>query len=77
MKPWMIQFGLVLDLQRHSWFRRLCGGCWEMWWQDLLYKERWFRVQSFSAHTGRKPNALCCGTPVLEDYRAYPKGKKP
>lgn len=53
---------------RFRWYRRWCGGHWELWWVDFpVCSEQWHQVRWCSLELGRRP-ALCRGTPRCEDW---------
>jgi hypothetical protein len=54
---------------RYQWYRRLCGGRWELWWVDApVCSDIWHRVTDFTYATGKRPSVLCRGTPIEEDW---------
>ena len=54
-------------LDRFRWYRRLCGGHWELWWVETVGGDVWHQLDRCS-RDGARPTPLCRGTPICEDY---------
>lgn len=55
-------------LSRFRTFRRWVGGHWELWWVDVVHSAIWHHVDECWKDADERPNALCRGTPMCEDW---------
>jgi hypothetical protein len=55
-------------LDRFEWYRRWCGGHWELWWVDCVNATIWHQVGECSLKTQIRPTPLCRGTPLCEQH---------
>ena len=65
--PWWLQ----LPFSGFRWFRKWWGGRWELWYVDHpVCSDIWhWREQQPRSD---RPNGLCRGRPVVEDYSEVP-----
>jgi hypothetical protein len=50
------------------WFRKLQGGHWERWYNDVTHGASWYQVARCHQDTGVPPSGMCRGTPVCESW---------
>jgi hypothetical protein len=55
-------------LDHFEWYRRWCGGHWELWWVDVIHATIWHQVGECSLKTKIRPHLLCRGTPLCEQH---------
>lgn len=53
---------------RFLWYRKWKGGKWECWDCDMIYSMVWYQVEEFTEIGGKRPSAICRGTPICEDW---------
>jgi hypothetical protein len=51
---------------RFRWYRRLCGGHWEWWYNDATWSHMWFQMDRCSRADDYRP-PCCFGRPHCED----------
>ena len=51
---------------RFRWYRRMCGGHWERWYNDVTHSDIWHNRRGCHVSIGRP--ACSFGTPICEDY---------
>ena len=62
-RPWWMDY----LFSRYQWYRRRCGGHWELWYIEVTASMIWHNLHRCYLETDRPPCAR--GTPVCEDYR--------
>lgn len=60
-----------LGFSRYEWFRKWCGGHWELWYIDVIHSQQWVPVNLciyFTKDTFEDRPPLATGRPICEHH---------